>query len=330
MPKPAGTGLPRRSFLLASAGVMLSVYGAGNGRRAVLTEGIAGAGEHPAGRSSSPSTYRAGGTPCRSWRRPATRSTARSPDAGAAPPRGTFSEDSRLQWHPSTAPSRRCTARASSRSSPRSATTTPTSRTSPAATTGRSAPSTRSVGPAGSAATSTRPAHGQPAAGAVARRALQPALATAPCRSRRSTHPSSYTFNATGVAADPARGPDVRSAYSLGGVHGAAHDHGARRRARRPSRPTTLRGQLAPFGARPHTPAATRSRPTTFPHQLASLAAMLTAGLPLECVALRRPAATTPTTTRRPGWLQRARQTPPTRCSPSSATSRRAASTAAC
>src|SRR5688500_19417096 len=43
MPAPAGTGLDRRSFLLRSAGLALSVYGAG--KLGALEEGVAQAAE---------------------------------------------------------------------------------------------------------------------------------------------------------------------------------------------------------------------------------------------------------------------------------------------
>ncbi len=51
MPVPAGTGLSRRGFLLASAGLALSVYGAGRLLDpAAFEEGIARAASAPEGR----------------------------------------------------------------------------------------------------------------------------------------------------------------------------------------------------------------------------------------------------------------------------------------
>src|SRR5256885_11255049 len=48
MPAPAGTGLSRRSMLLRSAGLALSVYGAGRLGVGALEEGIAQAATGPA------------------------------------------------------------------------------------------------------------------------------------------------------------------------------------------------------------------------------------------------------------------------------------------
>src|SRR5450631_637861 len=51
MPTPAGTGLSRRGFLLGSAGLALSVYGAGRLLSpAAFEEGIARAAAAPSGR----------------------------------------------------------------------------------------------------------------------------------------------------------------------------------------------------------------------------------------------------------------------------------------
>ena len=48
MPVPAGTGLQRRSFLLRSAGVVMSVYGASRLNFSAFEEGIARAASGPA------------------------------------------------------------------------------------------------------------------------------------------------------------------------------------------------------------------------------------------------------------------------------------------
>ena len=108
MPTPAGTGLSRRGFLLSSAGLALSVYGAGrlldppafeDGHRARGRE-------RPRSRCSSASTCRAASTRCRSSIRPATRSTPiphRRSRCRTAPARP-FTEDPRLLWHPLAAP----------------------------------------------------------------------------------------------------------------------------------------------------------------------------------------------------------------------------------
>ena len=67
MPVPAGTGLDRRTFLLASAGAALSVYGASMLSPRHFEEGIAQAAADTgpaARRCSSRSSWKAAGTRC--------------------------------------------------------------------------------------------------------------------------------------------------------------------------------------------------------------------------------------------------------------------------
>ena len=144
MPLPAGTGLDRRSFLSRSVGLALAVYGAAAARAACSSTTAS-----PQALAAGPgdtvlvSIFMDGGADSLSLlfptRRPALPpvAAARSRCPTPGPP---FPEDAA----PPLAPvgggvRRRCTARASSRSSPPSATRAPTSRTSRRATTGRSA-----------------------------------------------------------------------------------------------------------------------------------------------------------------------------------------------
>jgi len=72
MPVPAGTGLDRRTFLLASAGTALSVYGASMLSPRHFEEGIAKPRLTPdptVRRCSSRSSWKAAGTRCRCSRR---------------------------------------------------------------------------------------------------------------------------------------------------------------------------------------------------------------------------------------------------------------------
>ena len=105
MPAPAGTGLSRRSFLLRSGGLALSVYGASMLRPGAFTEGIAKA------QSGNPrvlvSVFLDGGVDSLSLLAPVAdprylqlRPTLAVP-AGSGP---SWTEDPRLQWHPSAAP----------------------------------------------------------------------------------------------------------------------------------------------------------------------------------------------------------------------------------
>jgi uncharacterized protein (DUF1501 family) len=103
MPDPAGTGLSRRSFLSWSAGLALAVYGASKIPLAAFEEGIAQAATTDKilvsiffdGGMDALSVLAPVGDPRYSQLRP---NLAFSPGAGTE-----FSEDPRLQWHPSAA-----------------------------------------------------------------------------------------------------------------------------------------------------------------------------------------------------------------------------------
>lgn len=104
MPVPAGTGLTRRSMLLRSAGVALSVYGAGRVLAPqAFEEGIAEA----AGAPTQPvivSVFMPGGIDALSVLAPVgdPRYAALRPTLALAAGSGTpFRDDSRLMWHPS-------------------------------------------------------------------------------------------------------------------------------------------------------------------------------------------------------------------------------------
>jgi len=105
MPAPAGTGLSRRSFLLRTGGLALSVYGASLLNPRAFVDGIAEA----AGAQGKVlvSVFLEGGIDALSVLSPVNdddyirlRPTLKLP-AGAGP---AWSEDDRLQWHPSAAP----------------------------------------------------------------------------------------------------------------------------------------------------------------------------------------------------------------------------------
>ncbi|MGZ8672594.1 MAG: DUF1501 domain-containing protein [Solirubrobacterales bacterium] len=105
MPAPAGTGLSRRSFLLRSGGLALSVYGASLLKPGAFSEGVARAATTD-GRVLL-SVFLDGGVDSLSLLAPVLdpryqelRPTLKL-EPGAGP---TWSEDARLQWHPSAAP----------------------------------------------------------------------------------------------------------------------------------------------------------------------------------------------------------------------------------
>jgi uncharacterized protein (DUF1501 family) len=103
MPEPAGTGLSRRKFLSRSAGLALAVYGASKIPISAFETGIAQAAQNDKilvsvffeGGIDALSVLAPVGDPKYSQLRP---NLAFAPGAGA-----TFSEDTRLQWHPAAA-----------------------------------------------------------------------------------------------------------------------------------------------------------------------------------------------------------------------------------
>ena len=105
MPAPAGTGLSRRSFLLRSGALALSVYGASLLKPQAFAEGIARA----AGSQGKVlvSVFLEGGIDALSILSPVADDAYRRlrPQLRLAPGAGpTWTEDPRLQWHPSAAP----------------------------------------------------------------------------------------------------------------------------------------------------------------------------------------------------------------------------------
>jgi uncharacterized protein (DUF1501 family) len=111
MPDPAGTGLSRRGFVAASAGLALTVYGASalspNAFEAGIAEAAAAAPDNPV----LISIWLSGGLDSLSLLSPVNDATYRSlrPSLKIAPsanPLDTFTEDTRLQWHPKAGPLR--------------------------------------------------------------------------------------------------------------------------------------------------------------------------------------------------------------------------------
>ena len=216
----------------------------------------------------------------------------------------------------------------------RSATTTRTSRTSPRGTSGRSEPPTSASRPAGSAATSTASARADnPLQGLSLDWSLQPSLGTARMPVAAIDRPTATTSGRAASGARSATGWSARSARSARcPTHGDAGLEQATDAARQSAR---LYEQLAPFRPKGDAKAFTSpvpypTRDDSFPRRLAGLAAMLAAGLPLRVVALSASGGYDTHDNQAHGARRRARSSRPTRCSPSSATSRRAGSPTAC
>jgi uncharacterized protein (DUF1501 family) len=105
MPAPAGTGLSRRSFLLRSGALALSIYGASMLDPKAFVDGIAKAAESQG--KVLVSVFLEGGIDALSVLSPVNdgRYHDLRPNLALAPGDGpTWSEDPRLQWHPSAAP----------------------------------------------------------------------------------------------------------------------------------------------------------------------------------------------------------------------------------
>ena len=110
MPVPAGTGLSRRSFLARSSGLALSVFGGGLLSQVALEEGIAAGRAAPAAPVLI-SIFLSGGIDSLSVLAPVADARYRSlrpnlaiGSSGVA--NDVFTEDSRLEWHPSARPLR--------------------------------------------------------------------------------------------------------------------------------------------------------------------------------------------------------------------------------
>ena len=294
MPVPAGTGLDRRSLLLRSAGVALAVYGAGALRLPLLEEGVLEAAAAAPNQPVLVSLFLDGGADSLSLLAPVgdpdyrrLRPKLALPDSGLA-----FTEDARLRWHPSAAPLRTLHLEGKLTVVPTVGYTDAdqshfTSRhywevgtTNPGLRTGWLG---RYLDKAG------RPDN--PLQGLSLDGELAPPLATTKAPVAALRGPDQYNFWAPGVWGDVER-EMLQTIGPLGNARGtgekalAAIGHTSTQVAR-------LRNQLAAFsgksdnGNRYGSPVAYPEHRSGFPQRLAGLAAMLAAGLPLRCVALR-------------------------------------------
>jgi uncharacterized protein (DUF1501 family) len=294
MPAPAGTGLSRRGFLLASAGLALSVYGAGRMLDpAAFEEGIARAAAAPPqpvlvsvylqGGIDSMSVLAPVGDPLYAKLRPV---LALPGDAGTA-----FAEDPRLHWHPLAAPLAQLHGEGKVSVLP-------------------------AVGYAGADQSHFTSRHfwevgatqadlltgwmgryldltgaaDNPLQGLCLDEALQPALATARMPVAAIDAPSSYSFYARDVWGPP---EEIMYEYfdALGRVGARSGDGAMAQSGRAALMSNTLRRQLAPFqpssdGPAPALPAGYPSSSDKFPARMAAIAQMLAAGLPLHCVSV--------------------------------------------
>jgi uncharacterized protein (DUF1501 family) len=290
MPSPAGTGLDRRSFVTRTFGLALSVYGLG--KLNLFEEGIARAASGP----SQPvllSVFLPGGADSLSVLYPALDSQYRklrptlALDAVAGP---TFTEDTRLHWHPSLSPFATLHGEGKVSVLPAVGYTHPD----------QSHFTSRHFWEVG--ATDARLTSGwlgryldhagspdNPLQGLSLDYQLQPAIASTKVPVASVAAPDEYTFWAPGVWGDVER--RMLETLALLGSH--RRDRFLNQAAFATAQSDRLRRQLAPFadngGNGYGSPVPYPEGNDSFPRQLAGLAAMIGAGLPLRCVAITAP-----------------------------------------
>jgi uncharacterized protein (DUF1501 family) len=286
MPLPAGTGLDRRSFLARSVGLALAVYGAGAVAPRFLDEGIAQALAACGPDTVLVSIFMDGGADSLSllfphgdpeYRR--LRPRLALPDSGLV-----FSEDARLRWHPAAASFQTLHAEGKLSVLPAVGYTNAdqshfTSRhywevgaTDPGMRTGWLGRYLDHVG------TPDNPLQGVSLDGE-----LSPSLATAKVPVAALSGAADYSFWAPGVWGQV----ESRMLDAIGALGAARSSDPALSGARAVTYQShRLRQQLEPFDHDFGSPVPYPTSEDGFPKQLAGLAAMLGAGLPMHCIAL--------------------------------------------
>jgi uncharacterized protein (DUF1501 family) len=283
MPTPAGTGLSRRAFVAKSLGLALSVYGVG--KLGLFEEGIASAASGAQG-PILVSVFLQGGADALSMLYPEGDPLYRKLRPRLAVSGGSaFAEDDRLRWHPALSPLAELHGEGKVTVLPSVGYDHPdqshfTSRhfwevgaTDPRLLTGWMG---RYLDAAG---TPDNPLQGLSLTGS-----LQPTLATAKVPVAAIDGPDEYDFWAPGVWGEV----ETHMLEAIGSLGSAGSRDPAFRTASNVARQVdTLRRQLAPFGGKNAiAPAVQYPKGDSFPRRLAGLAAMVSAGLPLRCVAL--------------------------------------------
>jgi uncharacterized protein (DUF1501 family) len=287
MPTPAGTGLDRRSFLLRSGAAILSVYGASRLRLGDLQAGMAQAAA--ANGRALVSVFLDGGADSLSILAPVNDPKYRAlrPRLALSPQAGTpFAEDTRLRWNPAAAALDRLHRAGKLSVAPAIGYSEPdqshfTSRhyyevgaLDPKARTGWMGRLLDVIG------TPDNPLQGLSLDGS-----LSPALATAKAPVAAIDGPS-YNLWTDGVWGDP-----EQLMYGSIAEIGRRAKGGAATVGDVAAQAMTLKSQLEPFSGEEITapvPYPT-GRDEWFPRNLAALAAMLAAGLPITCASISAP-----------------------------------------
>jgi uncharacterized protein (DUF1501 family) len=295
MPIPAGTGMRRRTFLMRSSGLALSVYGASMLGTRHFAEGIA---EAAAATPTNPvlvSIYMQGG-----WDSLSVLAPVGDPNYTVLRPalsllEGTgvpFSEDTRLMWHP--AAGGLATLHGEGK-----VTTFPAIGYDPPDESHFTSRHYWEVGELdGSVGTGWLGRYldivgtaTNPLQGLSLDDSLAPALATASKPVAAVSSPADYRFWADGVD-DPVLSLALDTVGQLGAVPATSSAFAQARGAA--ANMIEVRSQVAPFVSADGTP--NYNSPVTYPtsapefdDRLAALAAMLGAGLPISCAALEAP-----------------------------------------
>jgi uncharacterized protein (DUF1501 family) len=290
MPAPAGTGLTRRSFLSKGLGAALTVYGLDRLSVLDFDEGIARA---AAGNRVLVSIFLDGGADSLSMLFPAAdplyyqyRPTLALPQSSGP----AFAEDSRLHWHPSLTSLAQLHGEGKVSVIPAIGYTSPdkshfTSRhywevgaTDAGLATGWLGRYLDRVGSADN-----------PLQGLSLDNRLQPALATGKVPVASLDGPDRYTFAARRAESEL----EIRildAVGELGSAHAASRDRAIRDVASAAAQSHRLRRELQGLGAGvSQIPPSYPQSTDDFPRRLAGLAAMLAAGLPIRCAALKAP-----------------------------------------
>jgi uncharacterized protein (DUF1501 family) len=292
MPDPAGTGLDRRAFLLRSAGVALSVYGASKLGLDQLEAGVAQAWGGPA-QPVLVNVFLPGGLDSLSMLAPVgdAKYTTLRPTLALGAGTGTaFAEDSRLMWHPAAGGLAQLHAEGKVSVLPAVGYDHPD----------QSHFTSRHFWEVGALDTgATRGWMGRyldlvgdpdnPLQGLALDASLAPALASSRVPVAAISKPSDYSFWANGVG-DPVSGPMLEAYGRLGAIAGGSDALAQARTVVRQS--DGVRRSLGAFVTADGKPGFTS--PVTYPTaggdlpvRLSSLAAMLAAGLPIRCVAVQ-------------------------------------------
>jgi uncharacterized protein (DUF1501 family) len=290
MPTPAGTGLNRRHFLLRSAGVALSVYGATRLRLPMLEEGIAEAAAGPP-QPVLVSVFLAGGIDSLSVLAPVGDPLYRKlrPTLALGEAEGTaFSEDGRLRWHPAASGLTALHQEGKVSVMPGVGYDHPD----------QSHFNSRHFWEVGALNRQLRTGWlgryldrtgtgGNPLQGLCFDGRLAPALATSKMPIATVSGRGTFDFDAPGVWGEVEDW--MREALAnVGYRHAGGRDPALRQAGAVAVQSATLRRQLEPLGAGSGTPpvAYPADEGGDFPQSMAALAAMIAAGLPLRCVAL--------------------------------------------